>query len=35
MKEPFSLKYNAEEEAHQYFDKNIRKLPKKADGTWS
>lgn len=34
MKNFYSLKNEAEEEAYQYFDKNIRKLPKKADGTW-
>jgi len=34
MKDPCSLRKEAEKEAYEYFNKNIRKLPKDTNGDW-
>lgn len=34
MKDPYSLRKEAEKEAYEYFNQNIRKLPKDANGDW-
>jgi hypothetical protein len=35
VKNPFSLRTEAKNEAYRYFDSNIRSLPKNSDGTFN